>query len=304
MTLHPQKKVKSPAPESSTPNQSAVELPHRTWKQRLWRWIWRSLIILILLGLLLLLGIYLSQPRYYTLLIIGSDQRNHEHARSDVLMILAIPKSAHDPLSLTTVPRDTKIDHPTKGLQKITHFYAMWEKPDETLGNRELTQSVVEDLLDIRLNGTMEVTFESFDQLVDLLGGVDTSQGHLTGKQAEELVHNRFVQPNGDFGRTAAQREIVENLLAKVKQPKNASAVYNYFQHTERARLTISRLNTGLFAMAFLLGHRAHINFSDTKEVVLPGHSELIYTPTFNKKLYYWIIDETAVQNLVQQYLK
>lgn len=302
MSLH----LKNPTKPKSRPAPTVTAIAPKThsWKQRVWRWIWRSVVLAIVLLLFVVLGIYVAQPRYYTLLIIGSDQRNHEHARSDVLMILSIPKSSGDTMSLTTIPRDTKIDHPTKGLQKITHFYAMWEAPDETLGNRPLTQSVVENLLGIKIHGSMEVTFESFDQLVDLLGGVDTSQGHLTGKQAEELVHNRFVQPNGDFGRTAAQREIVENLLSKVKQPTNASAVYNYFQHTQRARLTIHRLSTGLFAMAFLLGHQAHINFSNTKELVLPGHGEYIYTPAFNKKLSYWILDPEATETLVQEYLQ
>lgn len=309
MTLHQKtkRKQKSPAALSEpiiTPPVEEAPAMRRTWKQRLWRWIWHTVVILCIGVVLVLFGIYLAQPRYYKLLIIGSDQRNHEHARSDVLMILAVPKSSRDSISLTTIPRDTKVDHATKGLQKITHFYAMWEDPKETLGNRVLTESVVEDVLHTKVHGTIEVTFESFDQVVDLLGGVDTSQGHLNGKQAEELVHNRFVQPNGDFGRTAAQREIVENILSKMKHPSNAYAVYDYFQHTQRARLTTNRVSSGLFAVAYFLGHRGHISFSQAKEVILPGTGELIYTPAFNKKLYYWVLDDAKVKELVQQYLQ
>ncbi|MFA5995673.1 MAG: LCP family protein [Patescibacteria group bacterium] len=305
MSLHPKPKRKPVAKLATNPAPMPEPAkPRPSWKKRLWGWLWRFLLVFVLVLGLLLLGIYATQPRYYNVLIIGSDQRNTEHARSDVLMIASIPKSGNDKLSLTTVPRDTKIDHPEKGLQKITHFYAMWEDKNEYLGNHVLTQTVVEALLDIKINSSVEVTFESFDEIVNLVGGVDTSQGHLTGKQAEELVHNRFVQPNGDFGRTAAQREILADLLKKFKQPANARKLRDYFNTTKRARLTVNPVSAGLFGLAYLLGHFGQINLNNINEVVLPGESKRIYTPDFNKSLYYWILDMDKTNELVKQYLK
>lgn len=269
----------------------------------------RSLVVKFgLIGLLVVLlgsiGFYVSQPRYYNILVIGSDQRTTEQARSDVLLIAAIPKSKRDPLSLVTIPRDTKIEHAEKGLQKITHFYAMWDDTTDRLGNRALTEQVIEELLDIRIHGTVEVTFDSFSDIVDLLGGVDLPQGHLDGDAAQELVHNRFVQPAGDFGRTDAQRDIFKTLLPKLYTPANAQAVYHYFLTSDRARLQLSRTSLAAFGITYLIGHRGHLSPGELNEVVLPGVGTRLYTPDFGKALYYWELDAAPTEELVDQYLR
>ena len=260
--------------------------------------------VVLLLAVLIPLGIYASQPKYFKILVIGSDQRGTEHARSDVLMVVAIPKSKDNIFSMTMIPRDTKIDHPEYGLEKITHFYGKWEDPEEYLGNKELTEQVVEDLLDIKVNGTVEVTFDSFIDIVDLLGGVDTSQGHMDGKEAKEVVHNRYNKQGGDFGRGEAQREILRNLLSRMKNISNAQAVRDYFAETDRARLDVSTNELGVFGVAYLIGHRGNVSLGDVEEVVIPGQSQRIYTPSFGKELYYWVLDEEATKETVEEYLK
>ncbi len=264
----------------------------------------KTLLLSSVVIIISLIGFYVSQPRYYNILIIGSDQRANERARSDVLLLVAIPKSRRDQLSLITIPRDTKIEHSEKGLQKITHFYAMWDDSTDRLGNRALTTQVVEDLLDIHVQGTVEVTFDSFDELIDLLGGVDLGQGNLTGADAEELVHNRFVQPSGDFGRAAEQRDIIKNLLPKLYQPSKARAVYEYFLTSDRARLTISRPSLMAFGLAYLIGHRGRLSPGELNEAALPGTGTRIYTPSFDKSLYYWELDDAATKALSDRYLR
>lgn len=269
------------------------------------KWLFR----MILLGLLLLvtvpLIIYATQPAYYKILVIGSDQRGSEQARSDVLMLVAIPKSRQDSFSMIMIPRDTKIDHPEKGLQKITHFYAMWDDQAEYLGNAQLTTEVVEGALGITINGTVEVTFDSFTEIVDMLGGVDTeTYGHLDGTEAQEIVHNRYNKAEGDFGRGEAQREILRNVLSRLKDPVHARSVYEYFRTTDRARLDISQQQLMLFGLAYVLGHRADVSLGEVKEEVLPGEGQRIYTPDFDKELYYWVLDDTAVKNVVNEYLQ
>lgn len=268
------------------------------------RWLLRLILLIIVIGAVIPFGVYISQPRYFTVLVIGSDQRGAEQARSDALILVSIPKSAVDPFSMIMVPRDTKIDHPEKGMQKLTHFYAMWENEDEYLGNRELTQSVIEEALDITIDGTVEVTFDSFSEIVDLLGGVDTAAGHLDGAAAREIVHNRYNKAGGDFGRGAAQREILRNLLSRMKTPANALAVRDYFANTNRARLHVPIRQAGLFGVAYLIGHRGQMSLGEAEEVVLPGNGQKIYTSDFGKELYYWVLDEAGTAQVVEQYLE
>lgn len=269
------------------------------------RWTVRLILIFLALIILIPAGIYFSQPKYYKVLVIGSDQRGSEHARSDVLMVVAIPKSSANTLSMTMIPRDTKIDHPEKGLQKITHFYAMWDDDNEYLGNKELTQETVEDLLGIKVDATIEVTFDSFTEIVDMLGGVDTeTYGHLDGTEAQEIVHNRYNKEGGDFGRADAQREILRNLLSRVKDPVKAREVYAYFSTTDRARLDVNTFSFGMFGAAYFIGHRGNVSLGEVEEVVLPGAGDRIYTEDFGKELYYWVLDEEAVKNTVDEYMQ
>lgn len=269
------------------------------------RWIVRFILIVLALIILIPVGVYFSQPKYYKVLVIGSDQRGSEHARSDVLMIVAIPKSSAHTLSMTMIPRDTKIDHPEKGLQKITHFYAMWDDDNEYLGNKELTQETVENLLDVKVDATIEVTFDSFTEIVDMLGGVDTeTYGHLDGTEAQEIVHNRYNKEGGDFGRADAQREILRNLLSRVKDPVKAREVYDYFSTTDRARLDVNTVSFGMFGAAYFIGHRGNVSLGEVEEVVLPGAGDRIYTQDFGKELYYWVLDDEAVKNTVDEYMR
>lgn len=309
MSLHPkQTKIVKPTNARTSGNVAEAQVVDGTPKKgglrkRFRRFLLRTFLIGVLVLGVLLFGFYVSQPRYYHLMVIGSDQRNNEHARSDALMIISIPKSKKDPMSLVMVPRDTKIDHPEKGLQKITHFYAMWDDSTDRMGNVELTTSVVEELLDIKIDGTVEVTFDSFTDIVDAVGGVDISTGHVDGAEAQELVHNRFEQAEGDFGRAAEQREIFKAVMQKAKNPFKAREIYDYMMTSDRARLRISKPSLVSFGIAYLMGHRS-LTLPEIEEQVLPGEGERIYTPSFGKSLYYWILDEAGTTELVNKYLK
>lgn len=305
MSLHKKTSKLKQSPSAPVVEDQPVEKTKRTGcRGLLMRWLVKVSLVLLLLAIVVPFGFYISQPKYYTILLIGSDQRGTEHARSDALIVVSIPKSSKHPFSMTMIPRDTKVEHSEKGLQKLTHFYAMWDDPEEYLGNKELTVEVIEDLLDIKLDGTIEVTFDSFTEIVDLLGGVDTSQGYLTGAEAKELVHNRYNKEAGDFGRGEAQREIVRNLITRIKSPSNARAVYAYMQTTDRARVDINSTSLVAFGVAYLIGHRGDVSLGEVEEVVLPGEGQRIYTPDFGKELYYWVLDETGTKEMVEQYLK
>ncbi|MFH1537266.1 MAG: LCP family protein [Patescibacteria group bacterium] len=260
--------------------------------------------LILVVALLVVIG-YLLMPDYYKVLVIGSDQREMERSRSDVLMVIAVPKSSKNFMNIIMVPRDTKIEHKEWGMQKITHLYFLGERTDsEVLGNLDATQETVEDLLDIKMDATVEVTFESFIEIVDKLGGVDVGGEHVDGADAKEMVHNRFVQETGDFGRAENQREILRNLVTRAKSYENAKMVMDYFDTSEKARLRFNKTKAVMFGAAFFIGHRGRLSLGEMHEEILPGSNGRIYTPDFGKELYYWILDEEGVKEMVDEYLK
>lgn len=254
----------------------------------------------------LVLVFYVTSPDRYNVLVIGSDQRGTERARSDVLFIVSIPKNGSEPAYFVSVPRDTKIEHEEYGLQKITHFYALGDRPDDgkILGNRDLTVTVVEKLLDLHVDATVEVTFQSFQDLIDTLGGVSLHGQPATGEEALAVVRDRFTEGRSDFDRQADEREIFRQLLTKAKNPKQAKVVLNYFKTADDARLEYKKVKLLRFGVGAMIARGGKMEIGEMQEESLPGASAMIYTPDFGKELYYWVVDEEATKKLVDERLR
>jgi LCP family protein required for cell wall assembly len=104
-----------------------------------------------------------------TILVLGSDARTEGLAepgsggpsRSDSIMLLRIGGGANASLS---IPRDTVVDIPGQGQDKINAAYA--------IGGPALATRTVKAFLGIEINHVVEVSFENFPELIDALGGV------------------------------------------------------------------------------------------------------------------------------------
>jgi LCP family protein required for cell wall assembly len=108
-----------------------------------------------------------------TILVIGSDARpkgTHEGganvvgqpSRSDTLMLIRTGgfKSAR-----LSIPRDTVVDIPGHGQDKINAAYA--------IGGTALTITTVKRYLGIDVNHVVEVNFENFPKFINALGGIN-----------------------------------------------------------------------------------------------------------------------------------
>ena len=115
-------------------------------------------------------GYPLTSPN--TILVLGSDARTQENAepgaqtigdpsRSDPILLLRVGGGANAQLS---VLRDTLVDIPGHGTQKINAAYA--------IGGPALAIDTVESYLGVDVNHLVEVNFENFPELVDSLGGI------------------------------------------------------------------------------------------------------------------------------------
>lgn len=266
----------------------------------------------------------ISAPERYNVLFVGSDQRNNERARSDVLFVVSIPKSADQQPFFLTIPRDTKIEHPEWGLEKIAHFYALGDRPEDgkELGNVDLTREVIEGLLGIEVDAVVEVTFTSFAEIVDMLGGavlsardstgetfdgVDT--GTLTGKtisgtEALVVIRDRFTGERSDFDRQADAREILRSLITKIKSPSTVKKLIAYFDDASQARLQYDKEQLIHFLLGAGIARKGKLTIGEMAEADLPGYGDRIYTPSFGKGLYYWVPDEEAIMQLIEEHFQ
>lgn len=181
------------------------------------------------------------------ILVLGSDRRQKDSkepgaetsgpGRSDTIMLIRTGGGHSARLS---IPRDTVVEIPGHGLQKINAAHA-YGGPAESI-------SVIKRFLGIPINHLVEVNFENFPALIDAMGGVDytggcifsrldggSSQGgftlrlpagthHLDGKQALALSRTRenLCAPNEtDLQREEHQQALFQDMKSRLLSPSS-----------------------------------------------------------------------------------
>jgi LCP family protein required for cell wall assembly len=178
-------------------------------------------------------------------LILGSDKRQKDSrepgadingpSRSDTIMLI---RTGGGHAARLSIPRDTVIEIPGHGLQKINAAYA-FGGPAESI-------SVIRHYLGVPINHLVEVNFESFPALIDAMGGVTYTGGcvvsnldggsadggftlrlpagthHLDGREALALARTRenLCQPNEtDINREEHQQALFEDMQSQLLSP-------------------------------------------------------------------------------------
>jgi LCP family protein required for cell wall assembly len=189
-------------------------------------------------------GYTLTAPN--TILVLGSDARTKaskepgankigQPSRSDTIMLMRVGGGRSARLS---IPRDTIVDIPGHGRDKINAAYAY--------GGPGLATKTVSQYLGIDVNHIVEVNFENFPAFIDSLGGINYTGGcvvsringgarnggttlrlhrgtnHLDGKQALALARTRKNECNkaeNDLSRARRQQKILSAIKGRLLSP-------------------------------------------------------------------------------------
>jgi LCP family protein required for cell wall assembly len=181
-----------------------------------------------------------------TTLVLGSDARPKGSrepgaqpigapSRSDTILLIRSGAGASARLS---IPRDTIVDIPGHGRDKINAAYA--------IGGAALAIQTVERFLGIQVNHLVEVDFANFPKLIDAMGGIDYTGGcvvsringgsrnggytlrlrrgttHIDGKQALALARTRKNACNrreDDRTRARRQQKIFSAMKSRLLSP-------------------------------------------------------------------------------------
>ncbi|XZH36536.1 LCP family glycopolymer transferase [Clostridium perfringens] len=155
--------------------------------------------------------------------LFGIDAPKGKAGRSDAIMILTLDEE-HKVMKLTSIMRDSYVDIPGHGDDKITHAYAF--------GGPELAMKTLNENFKVNVEDFMAVNFTSLPEIIDKLGGVKiniipeeihhisgiTSPGEqvLNGEQALTYSRIRYAT-GGDYKRTERQRVVLEAVFEKLK---------------------------------------------------------------------------------------
>ncbi|MFP9130520.1 LCP family protein [Niallia sp. BSM11] len=166
------------------------------------------------------------------ILLLGSDSRGEEHSRSDTLMI-AHYNSNNNSIKLASIMRDTYVDIPGHGLQKINAAFAF--------GGPELVRQTIKNNFDIDVNYYAIADFKGFSKLVDIIApdGIQVDIPYVMSygigtvlKPGSQILHGkdllgyvRFRHDRlSDFGRVERQQEVMSKLK---EQAISAHTIYN-----------------------------------------------------------------------------
>jgi len=167
-------------------------------------------------------AVTLDKKQPFSVLMMGVDKREGDIGRSDTLIVLTVNPNTKT-TKMLSIPRDTRTEIIGKGKEdKINHAYAF--------GGVEMAMNTVENFLDIPIDYYMQINMESFQDIVNAVGGVtvnndlDFSEGGfhfpkgeilLDGEKALSYARMRYKDPRGDFGRQSRQRQIIQGVIKK-----------------------------------------------------------------------------------------
>ncbi len=249
-------------------------------------WLRRILLMLALLLVALLLYVFVPFGAQRAVLL-GSDAREEEAARSDTIVIT---KAGGGVLA---VPRDTMVEIPGVGEDKINAAFAT--------GGPELTVETLEGLTGVSIDHYVVVDFNGVQEIVDALGGITvnvaepieyTLEGRpvsipagtqeLDGAQALGYVRYRG-DPTADIGRIGRQQEFLRALAAEAsspgKLPRLPATARAVWRNMETDMNPVQALRFA--AQTWLFG-------IDGGAEIYPG------TPQYIGGIAYWVPDEAA----------
>lgn len=174
--------------------------------------------------------VYKSDP--FSLMLLGTDQRANETARSDT-MIYAVVRPEDYKILLISVPRDTYteiIGHNDNKKDKITHAFAF--------GGQQMAKDTLEALLGNEIQYYATINFQGLKDAVDAIGGVPlpinkdivnkgadhekfTIEGGKSSYNGEEALNYTRYREDSDFNRTKRQQVFIDvfaNKLLSVSQ--------------------------------------------------------------------------------------
>ncbi len=165
-----------------------------------------------------------DDSKLVNILVVGQDGREAEgRTRTDTMILLSFNPETNE-ASMISFLRDLYVQIPGRSDNRLNSAYVF--------GGFSLLKNTFKENFDINIDGCFKIDFEGFEDVIDILGGVDieltaaeakiigdgahAGVSHLDGDHA--LMYARIRKLDSDFGRTERQRNIVTAVFNKVKK--------------------------------------------------------------------------------------
>lgn len=237
---------------------------------------------------------------HFSVLFIGVDARPGESkSRSDALILATFNKDDSS-IKMVSIPRDSRVEIPDRGLDKINHAHFF--------GGKDLTVETVENLFEIPVDYYVELNFDAFIEIVDAIGGIEidspkafteqNSEGVknaiqieegkqiVNGEEALAYVRMRKQDPLGDIGRGQRQQEVIKAILEK---SASLSAITKYDEIIDSIG---NNLQTNFSISNILALQKYTSSIDDIESMTLKGSNLTL------NNVYYYSLDEESVESI------
>jgi LCP family protein required for cell wall assembly len=231
-----------------------------------------------------------------TYLLVGSDSRvgltpaqkkdlgtgSASGQRTDTIILLHVTDS-NGPNVMLSIPRDSYVDIPGHGMNKINAAYAF--------GGPKLLVQTVEHATGIRVDDYVEIGFTGVVDVVDAVGGItvcpksqihDPKAGHLQMKRGCQTVDGHVALdysrsrafPLGDITRALHQREVIAATGSAAASWQTVVFPWRYWKVNMAGAESVQvGDNVSPFAFATFAWAMAHTGGSNTLRCVVPFSS-------------------------------
>lgn len=250
---------------------------------------------------------------FYTFLLCGTDE---DGTRTDTIIVAAYDVK-NQKINMVNVPRDT-MSNVKRSIKKINGaFY----------GGVDQLREELQMLLGFRIDRTVVVDFQGFEDLVNAIGGVefdvpvrmlytDPTQDlyidlvpglqKLDGSQALQLI--RFRQnnpgvpggyPGGDIERIACQQEFIQAVASQLLSPSNLLKI------SDIASAILENTETDMpMGELMWLGIQAlNLKPGSIEMDILPGGAKYLWEADYGHMQSYYVPDEAGILEMVNNKL-
>ncbi|MEL7568026.1 MAG: LCP family protein [Dehalobacterium sp.] len=232
------------------------------------------------------------------ILLLGTDEDIGTDSRTDTIILASLDRE-NNKISLLSIPRDTRVNIPGFGENKINSA--------NLLGGVDLVKESISNLIKVPIDFYVLTNFEGFKGIVDTLGGVeidveqnmkyrvydgmiDLKKGlqRLDGEKALQYVRFRHDKL-GDISRTQRQQKFLTALAKEMMQAKNIVKLPVLIPKLNEAVKT----DLSITQMVGLAQEFGNYDLSSITVQTLPGNFVNINGGS------YWYVDEEKAHQMV-----
>ena len=194
------------------------------------------------------------EPRHedyvYNVLLIGTEALPQFGGERSDSMILVSINSRDRKIYMTSLMRDMYVQIPGRTDNKLNAAFSF--------GGPQLLVDTVEQNLQVKIDGYVKVGFDSFEWIIDRLGGVEIT---LTAEEAAYLNRTNYIS-KPQYRNVVAGTQIMNGNqtlgYCRVRYVPTSSGAQNDFGRTERQRTVLTKLfnkykDTNVFSLLSIL---------------------------------------------------